>query len=107
MLVSGPRRGRAADQDFRSRIEDQFFPALDVNRTGAHARAKNRAYGSAFAATRDAADDRAERAATDAAGSSVFRPAAGFDVAFFVDTLDALTLVNLLDLSCEAAGAAV
>src|SRR5262249_51061659 len=105
--VSGSRRRRAANQDFGSRVELQLFSALDVDRSGSDTRAENRANGRAFAAAGNASDDRAERPTADGACGSVLGPAAGFDVAFFVNGLDGLALVDLLDLAGKPATATI
>src|SRR5262249_11820203 len=97
----------AANQDFGSRVELQLFSALDVDRAGSDTRAENRADGRAFTAAGNASDDRAERPTADAACGGVLSPAAGFDVAFFVDGLDGLALIDLLDLTGEPATATV
>src|SRR5688572_32407242 len=105
--VSGSRRRGGANQDFSSRLQNQIFSVLNQDRASADSAAQYRADGRAFTTAGDTADDRAERAAGDAASRGVFGPAAGFDVAFLVNGLDSLALVNSLDLAGESAGAAV
>jgi hypothetical protein len=105
--ISGSRWRRAANQDFGSRLENQFFSALDENRAGADAGAENRSDRRAFTAARNAANDGAERAAGDAASRGVFSPAVGLDIAFLVDSLNGLTLLDPFDLAGESAGATV
>src|SRR6266498_321972 len=73
----------------------------------ADAGAKDRADGRSFTAAGDPANDRAEHASGDAASRGVLTPAAGFDVAFLVNGLDALALVDLHDLAGESAAATV
>src|SRR6266498_3233018 len=63
----------------------------------ADAGAKDRADGRSFTAAGDPANDRAEHASGDAASRGVLTPAAGFDVAFLVNGLNALALVDLHD----------
>src|SRR5262249_45485451 len=61
----------------------------------------------AFATTCNAANDRAECRATTRAHGRVFRPAAGFDIALFVNRLHLLAFVEALDLRGEASALAV
>src|SRR5262249_57089995 len=88
-------------------VESHFFPALSVAGAGPDPGAETRADGRAFAAAGNPSDDRAERPTADGACGRVLSPAAGFDVAFFVNGLDGLALVDLLDLTGKPATATI
>src|SRR4030095_6732725 len=100
-------RSRSSDQHLGSGAENQLFAALNEDRAGAAAAADGRANGCALPASCNAADDCAKRRTTNAAHGSIFRPAAAFNIAFFVNGLDALGLIHLLELRRHPSRAAI